>query len=544
MDQLDQDIYDMWAELYPDLAFRYGDKNKAGDFFIPTEENIERMQRRIGGLKVDTIDTDKLGLLTCFETKLKFHEPYQVLYDAIWAYFGYLVKEGISIEHLTKLTRNLIRALNSQNGTNKNKSWSTEIKIVTYNNYLGLIGIIDSMAKKAPELKSLFNELRSELKEYIKKFEVTGIKNGDFAEVFPALESKGGNIGRKEIYPYILRDMYGFLEEPDEIETTALNWLNSERPSLLSITEKLAKIFEVDNTIEAVTNKIKKRSDIDKQQLLETIEKLRLPLRKLMEENIVRITPKYDTRVIETPDYLLNQISTAAMTAFDVHTDKPFNIFFVTTNNKRSPPTNLSELFQLIIHEEFGHCVHFSNSAARFDAEISLVDLLKTTLALSISDGISFHREWESLSLLRRIIKKPEAELNETEKEFLYILKTVSDPNLFLLESEFTIYRWRIIRFLRAIADIRINMHKQTIAEFINWANEYTGISKKSIFDQIFLFMAMPGYAPVYSIVGDRIRELQERAKNHGRNEIDFNTYASSLGFPLRSVFEQKLKDY
>jgi hypothetical protein len=56
--------------------------------------------------------------------------------------------------------------------------------------------------------------------------------------------------------------------------------------------------------------------------------------------------------------------------------------------------------------------------------------------------------------------------------------------------------------------------------------------------------MARPGYAPCYSIVGERIRELQYKAKARGRQEIDFNTYASSLGFPLRTVFEQKLNDF
>ena len=146
--------------------------------------------------------------------------------------------------------------------------------------------------------------------------------------------------------------------------------------------------------------------------------------------------------------------------------------------------------------------------------------------------------------LLKDIMGKSEQDITVPERELLNILHSVNDLHLLLLETEFTIMRWRIIRFLRAIGDVRINMHKQSIAEFVTWAHEYTGLSKKAIFDQIFLFMARPGYAPCYSIVGERIRELQERAKSHGQQAIDFNTYASSLGFPPRNVFEQKLREY
>ncbi len=544
MDQLEQDIYDMWTDLQPEIAFRCGVQKKAGEFFIPSDENINLMLKRIDALKVATLDSVNLGLLNCFETSLKFQEPYTVIYNGLWAYFSYLVKEGINVDHLSKLTKNLIQAVKTVSERMNSKAWSMEIKIVTHNNYLGLMGILNTIEKESSELKPTFDELRDELKQYMKKFTVPGIKEGDFSEVFPILEKKGGNIGRKELYPDVLRDMYGYLETPDEIETTALNWLNDEIPRLIKITEKLAAIYELEPTVESVSDYVSKRKTIEKSKLLEFIEKLRKPLRKLIEENIVRITPKYETRVVETPSYLLNLISTGAMRSFDIHTDKPFNIFFVTTDAKRSPPSNPSDLFQLIIHEEFGHCVHFSNSATRFGANISLVELIITSLLLPISDGISFYRELESLEILKKVIKKQDNELTETEKEFIMVLKTIMDPKIFLLESEFNILRWRIIRFLRAIGDVRINMHKQSITEFIKWAYEYTGLSKKLIFDQIFLFQAQPGYAPSYSIVGERIRELQARAKSRGRNEIDFNTFASSLGFPPRKVFEQKLKEY
>jgi hypothetical protein len=544
MDQLEQDLYDLWAELQPEIAFRCGDLRCAGKFFIPSEANKECIRSQIGALKVDTLDSVNLGLLNLFEFKLRIEEPYKVLYDSIWAYFTYLTKEGINVHHITSLTRNIIIATNTIYENLKNKTWSTEMKMVTMTNYLSLLGVLNSIQKESPALKPVFDDFRKELNKYMKKFTIEGIKEGDFSEVFPILEANGGNIGRKEYYPDILKYFYTYLETPGEIETQALMWLNEGKLELQKITEKLAIIHKTKPTVEAVLSKISKHNNLKKSELISFIEKLREPLRKLIEEKIVRITPKYNTKVIETPNYLLNLISTAAMYPFDLHTDEPFNVFFVTTNSKRSPPTNLADLFQLIIHEEFGHCVHFSNSATKFDAKIGIPDLLYTSMALAISDGISFYREWESLGLLKDVITKPEGELTEAEREFMTVIRRVNDPKLFLYETQFIIHTWRVVRFLRAIGDVRINMHKQTIAEFVTWAHEYTGLSKKLVFDQIFLFQSQPGYAPSYSIVGDRIRELQTRAKNNGKNEIDFNTFASSLGFPPRNVFEQKLKEF
>src|SRR5207244_11913355 len=52
-----------------------------------------------------------------------------------------------------------------------------------------------------------------------------------------------------------------------------------------------------------------------------------------------------------------------------------------------------------------------------------------------------------------------------------------------------------------------------------------------------------PGYASTYAIVGESIRELQNRAKRNGKNIVDFNTYACSMAFPARAIFEERLRE-
>jgi len=178
----------------------------------------------------------------------------------------------------------------------------------------------------------------------------------------------------------------------------------------------------------------------------------------------------------------------------------------------------------------------------QYAAKPTFSELFGSVFATHISDGISFFREFEFLRMLKELAKRKN--LDKDEVELLKILKADSDIEMMLLENEFVTWQWRIMRFLRAIFDVRINMGKQSIADFVDWAHKETGLSKKMIFNQTFFFLSTVGYAPCYSMAGDMIRRLQDLAIKNKISIIDFNTYASSLGFPIRKIFEQKLKAF
>jgi hypothetical protein len=230
------------------------------------------------------------------------------------------------------------------------------------------------------------------------------------------------------------------------------------------------------------------------------------------------------------------------MTMFDTLTDNPFNVFFVTTDEKRSPASSIPDIFQMVVHEEYGHCVNFSNSALSFGSSPDLVEKLDSALHYPISEGISFHREYETLTLLEELSRKSKEDLSSKEQELFDTLEKHRDLKSFLLESRFVIYKWRIIRFLRAVGDVRTNLNKQSLSEFVEWASKKTGFGKQTIYDQLFIFQENPGYAPCYSIAGMSLRGIQEEARENGKDIIEFNTVASSLGFPPRTVFEERLR--
>jgi len=544
--KVEEKIFELWKELNPSGAFTSGLNDYAGKLFVRTEENVKRMLEKIAELKTQTKDEAQQKFLQCLETGLHFEEPYMVLENALFTFYGHLVKEGINVEHMLSLTSYTNKALQASKKRLSRKWWSTEIRVITCyvgNSFLGALETIQKETKNK-QLREEVANLKKMVKSYTKAFHVEGVIEGSFEEVFPILEREGGDIGRKKMYPKLLTDLYDYPETADEIESKALQWLREELPRLMEITEKLAKIYGIESKVELVAEEMAKRQNVDKSRAVEFVSNIREKLKKVVERHLVKITTAYDTRVVETPSYLVSLFPTAATSSFDILTAKPFNLFFVTTDPKRSPPTNVPDLIQAIIHEEYGHCINASNSGTFFAAKPKLIDLLDVALGLPISEAISFHREVEFISLLENLAGKKGKELTSDEKKLLDALRTIGDLGTILFENKFLVMEWRILRFLRAIGDVRINMGKQNAKEFIDWAHQQTGLSKKLVYDQVFTFQDNAGYAPCYCMAGEELRRIQSLAVKKGRSVLDFNTYVSSIGFLPRTVYEKRLREY
>ncbi|NIR86305.1 hypothetical protein GWO13_01545 [Candidatus Bathyarchaeota archaeon] len=544
--KVEEAIFELWKELNPSSAFTAGLDDYAGRLFVPTGGNVKRMLDKIAKLKSRAQDTVQEKFLQCLETELRFEEPYMTLESMLWAFYRHLVKEGIKVESLFSLTSYAEKVLRVSKERLTKKEWPIEIRAITCYGGNSLLGILETIHNetKNENLREELRRLRGAMNDYINAFRVEGVKEGSFEEVFPILEREGGDIGRKEIYPRLLKDLYDYPENPAEIESKALRWLRDELPRLMEITGKLAKTYGIEAKVELVADEITKRRNVEKSGVIEFVSKMREKLQKVVESHLVRITPTYDTRVVETPSYLVSLITTAATDWFDTLTEKPFNVFFVTTDSKRSAPASAPDLINAIIHEEYGHCINHSNSATNFAAKPALIELLDVAMGLQISEAISFFREIEFISLLKQLARKKDEDLSPDEKELLDAIRAVGDLDTVMLETEFLVMEWRILRFLRATGDVRINMAKQTAAEFIEWAHEETGLSKKMLYNEVFTFQDSPGYAPCYCMAGEELRKIQSLAVEKGKSVIDFNTYVSSMGYTPRTVYEERLREY
>lgn len=541
---VEREFLEWHKESDPSSAYSEGIEECAGKFFIPSKQNLAEAKRKLEMILKKTRNKGQLQVFKSYLTWLQFNEPYMVPTNAAFTFFIHLVKEGIVPNHLVSLAKQVEKALDAYADLLAEEKWGVEIRIATCQATDQLKGILDTILAEAKDdnLRKSLTELKEKTLKYRKLYEVEGIKTGDFSEVFPILQKTRGKVKRKTVYPCLLADLWGYPETPEEIETKARFWLMRELPRLRRITNKIAGIYGVEPTVEIVEEELNKRRTVPKQQVIQFVKETREIAQKVFEMNVVKVTPKYETRVVETPPYLVTLAPTALLLPFDVLTESPFNLFFVTTDPRFSPSSSIPDLVQLLLHEEYGHAVNFSNSATRFAANPSFVEILLSFFSNHISDGISFHREFEFVEMLKKLVikKRPTPE----EAAFLRILRGESDNEIMLLENDFRMQEWRILRFLRAIFDVRINIEKQSVADFVEWAHRETGLSKKMIYDQTWIFLKMVGYAPCYSIAGNRIRILQQRALKKGIGLVDFNTFVSSLGFPPREIFEQKVREF
>jgi uncharacterized protein (DUF885 family) len=195
---------------------------------------------------------------------------------------------------------------------------------------------------------------------------------------------------------------------------------------------------------------------------------------------------------------------------------------------------------QTLIHEEYGHCVNFMNSYRCFLRPLRITEVLDSSLSTPITEGISFFRELESLETFRRL--EAAGARDGLESSLIEQVEKVCGFSDFVDGLEFEVLQWRMVRFLRAVCDSRVNRERQSYPDFIEWAHKKTGLSKKLVFDQTFHFLERPGYAPCYSIFGQRLRELQAKAMKKGISRVEFNTFVASSGFAARTVFEKRLR--
>jgi hypothetical protein len=160
-----------------------------------------------------------------------------------------------------------------------------------------------------------------------------------------------------------------------------------------------------------------------------------------------------------------------------------------------------------------------------------------------ITEGLSFNRELEFFEISKGLEAKKS--LTKNEKDYVNLMRKHGGLKQVNLELEFMTRRWRIIRFLRVVGDVWVNTGKKTLLEFVDWAHEYTGVPRSSMYYQLFPAHegAFPGYATAYAVVGQEIRAIEKKIRDP-KKRVKFSTYLCSIGFPPRSIYRRMLQDY
>ncbi len=540
--EVESEIFEFAKEFDPTSAYLNGFKEYLGKLFIPSSRNLEKFSRRVEELRLKAENKSQEKLLNSLSAAYTLAEPQGVPESVLNAYFGYMIKEGVIPSHLRSLTGNAIRAMQIASAEYAGKDYPTGIRVLTLIRCEGLQEILRTVKKETQDkqLKAGIDELSEATRKYASIFRVNGFKGQAFDQLYGLIKKDGWPLGREKIYTQTIQRLFDYPETPGQVEEKGLRYVDRELPRFQRLTKRLAAKYGVSAKAEDVSKAIRAERAIKPAGIIPFLTELRKRAVKVVNRQIVRVNPKYDTKVIETPLYLSGIFPSGGAFFYDMYTDNPKEIFIATTDPRRDPSTAPGELLNLLVHEEYGHCVHASNSSAAYGAKPTLTDLIGSHLG-AISEGISFQRELEFLKVMEKL--RAGKGLDKDEKALAEFFEKYGGVETMAEEYEFYTLMWRIIRFLRVVGDVRINSGKQTLPEFIEWAHKRTGLSRNTVYNQLFPAHEGigPGYATSYAITGEAIRELQNRAVRNGKKLVDFNTYACSMGFPARTVFEERL---
>ena len=544
----EREAFELWKRLRPDEAYVAGLPDAAGQFFVPTEASVRRVRQQIARIRRSTKDVTIRKFLASLEAALTLPDPSRMPESMVASLFGYMIKEGVDAEHIRSLSVAGAKALEAERRRYSGKKWPPGMRALVQLSGSGLTEIVDIIEKELQlgsgneaALQAVAS-LRKALDRYMKAFDLPGFRpEAPFEETYAFLKGTGADLGRARTYPRALRDLWDFAETPRQVEAAGLRMMRRELPRFQAVTVALAGELHCDPTAEGVAKALKAKVGLRPDQILPFLNAVRGPCQRVADKHVVAINPAYTTLVIETPPYFANTTPSGAAYSIDSLTDHSKEVFMATTDERSAARPPPGDLISLLVHEEYGHCVHGSNSAHSFAGRPTLVDVLSSPLGC-VSEGIAFQRELEFLPVMNGILSGrfdgPE------ERAFAESLEPWGGLTAVARQYEFLTYMWRMTRFLRVIGDARINSGKQDIMEFVDWAHKATGLEKATVYYNVFPAHQIlgAGYATTYAIIGERIRAIQEDAVKRGIKLRDLNAYACSIGWPPKSVFEAKLR--
>jgi hypothetical protein len=542
---LDADIIDLWKELNPSGAYQLGWDEYAGRLFLPSEQNIKDALQRVRALRRRAENDVQAKVLDSIEVALLLPEPQVVLDEIVGSIFAHLTKEGVNEKNLISLVAAASKAIDATQKRFRSVKVPSAVKALTLYRLDGVLEILDSVkrATKSKRLKEDCDRLAERVDKFVKFFELEGFGSGTFEEVEKVFQKQKFSLGREKFYRVALEGGFDYSETPDELEQKALAWIDEELPKYREVVNKLSKHYRCAATPEAVEKKVVERQKLKPDHLLRTTNSIRKAVQEFANESVVKINKQYKTKVIETPPFLTGTLPTGAAGFLDTFTKKPFQLYYVTTDPKRNPAKSVSQLINLLVHEEYGHCVNHSNSVHRFGGKATELELLPTLLSGPITEGLSFNREREFLEA--SLALKGKQPLTKAEKNYVALLEKYGGFDLLNLELELETRKYRLIRFLRVVGDVRINTGNQGLFEFLDWALKHTGVPRRDMYYNLFPAHEgmFPGYATCYAVVGEEIRSIEERITDP-KKRVKFSTYLTGIGFPPRSVYRQRLEDY
>ena len=534
------EIVSLWSDMNPVVGYTGGHLSSLTTLFTGSANNVDAMHQRIVALRGETggISDPRLrvtadAILTSLQTQLDLARPSGAgpsgtgmggVYAAADGVFYIVLKNDYAAAWVPQYLQAVFDQVEFETQKWWGQNFTIEVRRECLDTVTYMLGTLTSLLQVRPDVQPQVSAIQSVLGQYKSLFWVEGLDSNDFTVYWPVFRS--WDAVQRPVpargYPACLRNYYQLTDTASDIEVTAQAWLDLDLPVTISIAQQIAELPFVGSftSLQQVWDVVTKQYSVDFGQWMTRVVDACNAYGK---EYVISYTKDDRVDFAATPDYLVNLVTGGedfAVNYLDPAT--AYSQLYLTT----AKTTSLLTMINILVHEA-SHGFNFVLSAKHAGSPVLN---LNTALEVPMTEGMAFYREFQYWAAAQQLLSLPS--LNPVQSAYLALYGDDRAAQVQgVLCAQLETYIWRVIRYIRALCDVRVNGGKMAYTDFITWAAQVTGLSEETLHGECFTFMTSPGYAPCYAIGGASYATLQTRGIPRGVTQIDFNTFASRLGF-------------
>jgi hypothetical protein len=546
-------IVTLWSDMNPVAGYTSGHQPALTALFMQSAQNAEAMRARIHGLRAElgTIGAGALratadAILTSLQTQLALSRPSGAGpsgtgIGGVWAAADGIFYIVLKKDYEAPFVAAYLDAVRDTVQFETRRWWGQDFTVLVRRECLDtaayMKGTLASLVQVRPRLGDKCDAVLAALREYEAMFGLPGLDAPDFKTCWPVFRQWDAVAGPAPApgYPACLHGYYQLAESAEQIETMAQAWLDLDLPVTAGIAQQVAALPFVNGgaSLQAVWDKVSQHYAVDFGQWMSRVVKA---CNDFGARYIIGHGPGDQVDFGPTPAYLVDLVTGGEDFAVNYLEPKtPYSQLYLTAAKN----TSLLTMINILVHEA-SHGFNFVLSAKH--AGSPLLNL-NTALQVPMTEGMAFCREYQYWAAAQQLLDA--ASLDPVQEAYLALYGTTARERAQgVLCAQLETYIWRVIRYVRALCDVRVNGGKMTYTDFIAWAAGTTGLSEETLHGECFTFMASPGYAPCYAVGGVAYASLQAQGSERGVTALDFNTFASRDGFYAWPVGEARLKAY
>jgi|GEM_PF-2912258 len=533
-------IVQLWSEINPVASYTSGYTKSIESLFFQNQENVAEFMRKIEtliGLASQITDQDMrstaLAVLITQRTQIELARASGAgpsgtgaggVYAAADGVFYVVLKEDFRQDWVEKYLATVVAMVVFETQRWSGGAYTVEERKECLNTAAYMTGALSALTSANPALTSAAAQVSNVLDRYRAIFFTNDLASDDFDVYWPAFRAGDAEQGPQAArgYPATLQNYYTLDMNADQVEHAANDWLLIDMPVTLDLAQRIGASLGLapNASLQAVWDGLSQKYAVD--FTTEKMQEVLAACNNYGQENIIGFTAADIVKFSPTPSYLVNLVTGGEDFAINYLTDRPFSQLYLTASKN----TSLLTMINILVHEA-SHGFNFVMSARL--ARSPLFNL-NTSLEVPMTEGQAYYREYQYYAGAAALLNK--TGLTPAEQAYLNLYGTTAQEQAdAVLGAQLETYIWRVIRYIRALCDVRVNGGKQTYTDFIAWAAQATGLSMQTLHGECFTFMASPGYAPCYAIGGAIYGNLSTMGYSRNVSTLSFNTQSSAMGF-------------